>query len=125
MASIVIVDDDASTRWVLHECLTDLGHLVHRANNGAEALRLLQRLDARGAKPDLLVTDFDMPLMNGRALIETCRADASLASIPVILCSGDMDNGKHAHALGVPFHLKFDSFKILVEKVEKALKDKP
>jgi CheY-like chemotaxis protein len=63
-----------------------------------------------------------MPLMNGRALIEACRTDPSLATIPFIMCSGEMNNQRHAYELGVPFHLKFDSFKILTEKVEKALK---
>ena len=49
--------------------LTDLGYKVIEATSGAEALRLLRR----GSAPDLLITDYLMPGMNGVELIEHAR----------------------------------------------------
>ena len=64
------------------EMLTDVGYKVIEATSGAEALRLLRR----GSIPDLLITDYLMPGMNGVELIEHARQLAP--SMKVMLITG-------------------------------------
>lgn len=68
-ATILLVDDEELVRIGTGEMLSDLGYKVVEANSGAEALRLLRTGDA----PDLMITDYLMPGMNGVALIEHAR----------------------------------------------------
>jgi CheY-like chemotaxis protein len=66
---ILIADDDRLTRAMLTDVLTELGHTVVQAENGAEAVVL-----CAGEAPDLLVLDFLMPKLSGLdALLEIRR----------------------------------------------------
>jgi len=64
-------------------CLEDAGHEVRDAAHGAAALELV-----RQQRPDLIITDFMMPLMTGLELAEVVRADEALRRIPILLVSG-------------------------------------
>lgn len=68
-ATILLVDDEELVRVGTAEMLGELGYKVIEANSGAEALRLLRVSDP----PDVLITDYLMPGMNGIALIEHAR----------------------------------------------------
>lgn len=68
-ATILLVDDEELVRIGTGEMLSDLGYEVLEASSGAEALRLLRA----GDTPDLMITDYLMPGMNGVALIEHAR----------------------------------------------------
>jgi len=81
-ATILLVDDEELVRIGTSEMLTDLGYNVIEANSGAEALRLLRA----GERPDLLITDYLMPGMNGVELIGLCRPLAP--SMEVMLITG-------------------------------------
>ena len=83
MANILIVDDQANVRTAVMQLLlscnrTDLN--VDQTTNGTEALRRLQ-----SKKYDLLISDTDMPGMNGTDLMHAVRADEKLKALPVIL----------------------------------------
>ena len=69
-ATILLVDDEELVRMGTADMLGDLGYDVVEANSGAEALRLLRS----GTEPELLVTDYLMPGMNGVELVEQARA---------------------------------------------------
>jgi two-component system alkaline phosphatase synthesis response regulator PhoP len=77
---ILIADDEIHIIHVVAIKLRNNGYEVVAANNGAEAYELACR-----EKPDIVVTDFQMPLMTGIELIEKLRAQESTRSIPVIL----------------------------------------
>ncbi len=83
MANILIADDQANVRTAVVQLLlscnrTDLN--IDQVSNGADALRKLQ------SRPfNLLITDTDMPGMDGTALIHAVRADDKLKSLPVIM----------------------------------------
>lgn len=82
MHSILLVDDDpeilAAWQWVL----VDEGYDVNCAANGVLALEYLkQRL------PDLIITDWMMPLMGGAELCRQLRAQPELAKIPILVHS--------------------------------------
>ena len=80
---ILIVDDDADFRSGLRIALEMKGYQVDDAGNGKEALDKI--LD----KPPLLVLlDLQMPVMNGRELLQRLRATPETKEIPVVIISG-------------------------------------
>jgi PAS domain S-box-containing protein len=79
MANILIVEDHAISRQMLRNLLAYKGHGVLEAVDGIEALAL-----AHTKRPDLIITDVVMPTMDGLEFVRRLRADAVLASTPVI-----------------------------------------
>lgn len=71
MATILLADDDAAMRDFVKRALTSEGHTVHSADDGTEALKLL---DAHGAAIGIIVTDLDMPGLDGISLAKEARA---------------------------------------------------
>lgn len=83
MADILIVDDESSMRFLLRATLEQAGHRVDEAANGLVAIELVEG----GRIPDLVATDFMMPLMNGGELIDRLRRNPVTSAIPIILIS--------------------------------------
>ena len=82
-ALILVVDDDPLNRMMLSMTLTAAGHRVCEAGNGAEALEVLTERPI-----DLVLTDIEMPEMDGFGLLERRAGDAALRAIPFIVISG-------------------------------------
>lgn len=80
---IVIVDDFTSIRSIVRETLIRKGFQVLEASNGEEALKYFD-----GTQVDLLITDFDMPEMNGAELVGKIRDMTRYTYTPVIVLSG-------------------------------------
>lgn len=80
MARILIVDDEASVRRVMQLGLKGGGHEVVVAENGAAALA---QIEAR--QPDVLVTDIEMPRMNGRELCEALEQRYPQRPFPIFV----------------------------------------
>jgi CheY-like chemotaxis protein len=80
---ILVVDDDADFREVLRHLLEDEGHMVSEAADGELALGVLLNV-----RPDLILFDLQMPVMNGWQLYAALQNDASLAAIPTAVLSG-------------------------------------
>jgi CheY-like chemotaxis protein len=83
LARILVVDDEPSTRFLLRSAFELDGHNVEEAPNGLAAIHAVEN----GQAPDLVATDFMMPLMNGGELIARLRANPATADVPVILVS--------------------------------------
>src|SRR5258705_13247794 len=80
---ILVVDDDADFRFGLRAALEMKGYQVDEAANGEEALLKLAE------KPPLLVLlDLQMPVMNGREMLQRMRANGDLKDVPVVIISG-------------------------------------
>jgi CheY-like chemotaxis protein len=80
---ILIVDDDADFRLGLRTALEMKGYQVDEAANGEEALAKLAE------KPPLLVLlDLQMPVMNGREMLQRMRSTQGLQELPVVIISG-------------------------------------
>ena len=80
---ILVVDDDADFRSGLRTALEMKGYQVDEAANGEEALLKL------GEMPPLLVLlDLQMPVMNGREMLQRMRATPDLKEVPVVIISG-------------------------------------
>ena len=82
-AKILAADDDRIVRRIVVAKLTGLGYEVTQAEDGQEALGLLENGDV----PDLLITDSLMPRMTGLELVRNIRSspNADLAKLPVIM----------------------------------------
>jgi two-component system sensor histidine kinase and response regulator WspE len=80
--SILVVDDSGTVRQMLRRTLLRARYHVATAEHGAEAWNLLQVQHF-----DLLVSDVDMPEMNGIELVEHVRSNARLSHLPIILLS--------------------------------------
>jgi two-component system phosphate regulon response regulator PhoB len=82
MATVLIVDDEAPVRDFLAGFLEDVGHRTIAAINGTEALALVAQ-----ERPDVVLSDIMMPVLNGAELCRRLKAGAETRSIPVILMS--------------------------------------
>jgi CheY-like chemotaxis protein len=87
MAHILVVDDEFLLAMMLTDILEDEGYEVDTVSNGEAALAAVRK-----RRPDLVVTDFMMPMMTGLEFAEAVRADAALANLPIILVSGAQGN---------------------------------
>jgi DNA-binding response OmpR family regulator len=81
--SILVADDDRVVRRIIVAKLYGLGFEVEEAEDGQEALDLLEE----GEMPDLLITDSNMPRMSGLQLVRAVResGDVALALLPIIM----------------------------------------
>ena len=80
---ILCVDDDDSIRKLCSVYLTKRGYRVEAAANGVDALTLI----ASKGPPDVVITDVNMPLMNGLELVKRLREDRRTARTPIIVLS--------------------------------------
>lgn len=85
---ILIVDNSDLVLEGVADALSREGFRVSKAQNGLQALE-----HARLHPPDVILTDFVMPVMDGRQLCRHLRADPHLRAIPIILMSGTMGEG--------------------------------
>ncbi|WP_248323729.1 MULTISPECIES: PleD family two-component system response regulator [unclassified Caballeronia] len=85
MTCVLLVDDDTLSLNALEAVFESRGFNVLLARNGVDALATAIRM-----LPDLVVTDWEMPLFDGVTLCERLRSVPGLARIPVVLTSGKM-----------------------------------
>jgi len=83
MALILVVDDEYLVAIMLADMLEDEGHEVLTASNGQLALDAIAN-----RQPDLVITDFMMPVMTGLELAEALRGTSTTAAVPILLVSG-------------------------------------
>jgi len=100
MAKILAVDDSASMRQMVSYTLTNGGHDVTLANDGQEALNI-----AGGEKFDLVLTDVNMPIMDGITLTRELRGLQSYRFTPILVLTTESGTdrkmeGKAAGATG-------------------------
>jgi CheY-like chemotaxis protein len=114
MARVLIVDDQEDARETLAELLQYAGHEVATAANGCEALRYLRA----HSRPQLILLDLMMPVMNGWEFRQQQLADALLADIPVAIVSGaDRVEQREAAFGAVTFFVKPVDVDTLLETV--------
>jgi signal transduction histidine kinase len=91
---ILIVEDSPTQAVKLEHLLAEHGHVVSVTKNGGEALEFL-----KSKKPDLIISDIIMPVMDGYELCRIIKADSVLSSIPVILLTSLSDPGEVINGL--------------------------
>lgn len=85
---LLIVDDSVSMRQMLNIILKGAGYTVDEAGSGAEALDMLSH------EHIAMITDYNMPEMNGVELIEKVRAGSTNKSIPILMLTTESEESK-------------------------------
>src|SRR5690349_8381100 len=86
--AILVVEDDHDSRVLMRTLLEDEGYLVHTAANGRDAVEMLS---SQKVRPQLLIVDLNMPVMDGWEVMRYLRKHPELSLIPVGVQSGDND----------------------------------
>jgi len=119
---ILIVDDEPDVVSTVEYRLKFADCQVVTASNGQEGLEL-----AEAEKPDLILLDTNMPVMNGHEMLERLRADDGLKHVPVIMltarCEPQDIAAASAHGVTDYVTKPFD-FAELMAKIQATLKDK-
>jgi two-component system chemotaxis response regulator CheY len=79
---------------LLRSSLTDQGHRVHEAEDGVAALEWLAAND----QPDLMITDINMPRLDGFGLVEAVRADPQHRDMPILVLTTESSEQKKTRA---------------------------
>jgi two-component system chemotaxis response regulator CheY len=89
---VLVVDDSVSARKFIVRVLENLGmHNFIEAENGIEAIRILDE-----TMFDLVVTDYNMPEMDGKGLIDHIRQKSWQSSVPILMVTSEQDMGRLA-----------------------------
>ena len=98
MTTFLIAEDNSVNRELLREVLEGRGHKVVEACNGEEALRLLDE-----SKPQILLLDLGMPVLDGYATVRKVRENPALAALPVLAVTAYAMQGDKEHILECGF----------------------
>jgi len=92
--TILAVDDSATMREMIFQSLSEIGYRVVLAVDGVDALDKLQS----EAAPSVIITDINMPRMNGIALIDRLRREGPNRTTPILVLSTETDADWKAQA---------------------------
>jgi CheY-like chemotaxis protein len=109
---VLVIDDDFATREMLSVVLAGDGYRVAAACNGVDALERLRSFE----RPDLILLDLKMPVMDGCAFCRERGRDRELAAIPMLVLSAVADVEEQAAKVGATAYLRkpFDPVDLLV-----------
>ena len=117
---VLVVDDQFSVRQMTRLCLEKIGvRLIHEAENGQDAL-----FKAIAQPLDLIISDFNMPEMDGLGLLRAVRGHQAIRKLPFILITGRGDRElvvKAAQAGVNNYVVKPFSEIVLKEKIEQVI----
>jgi CheY-like chemotaxis protein len=94
-ASILVVDDSAVARAKLKKLFEGHGYIVATANDGLEALETIGK-----QRFNVILTDLEMPNMDGFELIAAVQGSIDTEDIPIIAITGNEDFSVRVHAIG-------------------------
>ena len=97
MATVLVVDDEPLIAMALEAALEDAGCAVVTAANGRQGLERL----AEAPRPEIVLLDMMMPVMNGPAMLAAMAADPELRGVPVVVLSSLPEEAVRARAEGV------------------------
>ena len=94
----LVVDDSMLIRHTVCRFLEERGFTVESATNGVQALEMMGDLH-----PDIIITDMQMPKMDGSQLIDALKAKPECAQIPIVILAGKQTGADHAHETRADF----------------------
>jgi len=95
MPTAIVVDDSRAIRMILGRTLRELGYEVREAGNGIDALAAL----SDGPPADLVMADWNMPVMDGLELLRKIRSSPDFAAVPVVMVTTEAEIDQMAMAL--------------------------
>ena len=118
MKRILVVDDEENARIALSKILTHEGYDVASACNGHEALNYL-----RGKEVELIITDINMPEMNGMAFLRELNRSHPSSNVIMITAHGEVESYIEAMNLGAFEYInkpvKLEELNIIINKIFK------
>lgn len=93
---VIVADDSMMTRNIVIKFLKPLGCSTIQAVNGEEAIKLLE---GESPLPDLILMDWNMPVLDGYQALQILGKDERYKGIPVIMLTSESDNANRAKAL--------------------------
>lgn len=94
---VLIIDDSRAIRVMLGRMLTDLGHEVEQAADGREALDHLERCGSD--LPDLILVDWNMPVMDGYSFLKEVRGRGDLRALTMMMVTTEVESEQMVRAL--------------------------
>lgn len=94
--SILAIDDSRTMRNLLRAALEEAGFVVTTAEDGADGIEKLE-----AANPDVIITDINMPVMDGFGLIEKVRQSKCSASVPILVLSTESSDALKSRARSI------------------------
>lgn len=102
---IVVVDDDNDDRYLLHCCFTEIGleDNVKFFGDSQQFMKYIELIGSLNVPLSLIILDYKMPYMNGKALVNYLKAQSSFKEVPVIILTNNLsaDNKVKLLDLGV------------------------
>lgn len=117
---ILLVEDTPFFRRAIANVLTAAGHELTLANDGQEALEILNRGDAQF---DLIVSDIEMPQLNGFDLARAVRANPKLATLPMLAISSRADSSHVSKGVAAGFNVYLEKLQseVLLKSIEELM----
>jgi CheY-like chemotaxis protein len=114
MARVLVIDDEPDVRWLIRMSLERAGHEVIDAEDGLRGIALAMK-----QRPDVIILDLMMPVMDGYGVLAELAKDPRTASVPVVVLSAKAipDEADHASAAGARRFMEkpFDPDELAIE----------
>jgi len=104
-STVFIVDDSRTVRASIEYTLKKAGYRVESASDGSEGLETLKNLQKKGQKPAMIITDINMPKVDGLEFLKQVKAEKDFKFIPVLVLTTESEphmkeKGKKGGAAG-------------------------
>jgi two-component system chemotaxis response regulator CheY len=112
----LVVDDSRAMRSILARLMNGLGFEVSQAGDGAQALEVLDS----GVRPDVVLVDWNMPVMDGLTFIKTVRGREDLRDMALMMVTTESEQAQIVRALAAGAHeyvIKPFSDEVIAEKL--------
>jgi two-component system chemotaxis response regulator CheY len=96
----LVVDDSRVMRTILTRFMMEMDYTVVQAGDGAEALQILED----GARPDVALVDWNMPVMDGLTFIKRCRANPEFRDVVLVMVTTESERSQISRALAAGAH---------------------
>ncbi len=120
LKTVLVVEDNSVNRELLRELLSARDYAVEEAENGVQALEMMKQ-----RRPDVLLLDLNMPVLDGFATLRKVREDPELSGLPVLAVTASAMRGDEEKALEAGFDgylSKPVKSKTLFEQLDRLLK---
>ncbi|HEV7395990.1 MAG TPA: response regulator, partial [Pyrinomonadaceae bacterium] len=97
--TILIVEDSDDARYFMRLALEDLGYIIVEAENGAKAVEM-----AESERPDIILMDLSLPIMDGLAATEKIRKSDGLGKVPIVAVTAHQETDFRAGAKAAGFN---------------------
>lgn len=120
--TIVYAEDDLDDLFILQQAFSKHDHInIVHALDGKKAMNILEKMYAEKVLPCLVILDINMPVMNGREVLQSIRHHDGLSKLPVILFStsssaGDKQFAETHEAILITKPVDFGNLEVIVEQ---------